>query len=41
MDFIMELEEIYKFNLERKFAFSYFTKGFKKKENIQKWLLEK
>ena len=39
-DFISELEEIFGLKFERKFAFNYFTKGFKKKENIQKWLVE-
>lgn len=38
-EFIVELEEIYSIKFERKFDFSYFTKGFKKKEDIQKWLL--
>ncbi|MGV3612782.1 MAG: hypothetical protein ACO1N0_17610 [Fluviicola sp.] len=39
MEFIVELEEIYEIKFERKYDFSYFAKGFKKKEIIQKWLL--
>lgn len=38
-EFITELEEIFQFKFNRKFDFNYFTKGFKKKENIQKWFL--
>ncbi len=41
IELITELEEIYQFNFERNFGFSHFSRGFKKKENIQKWLLEK
>lgn len=39
-EFIAELEGIYDIKFERRFDFSYFTKGFKKKENSQKWFLE-
>ncbi|WP_267740359.1 hypothetical protein [Myroides injenensis] len=39
-EFISELEEIFQIKFNRKFEYSYFSKGFKKKENIQKWLLQ-
>ncbi|WP_010253312.1 hypothetical protein [Myroides injenensis] len=39
-EFISELEEIFQIKFNKKLEYSYFSKGFKKKENIQKWLLE-
>ena len=39
-ELIVELEGIYDIKFEKKFDYSSFTKGFKKKEGIQKWFLK-
>lgn len=38
--FIQEIEGIYKLKFEREFHFSYFSKGFKNKGKVQKWMQE-
>jgi hypothetical protein len=38
--FFVELEELFKFSIDRKISSSYFARGIKKRTNIQKWLLK-
>ncbi|WP_420572133.1 hypothetical protein [Kordia sp.] len=40
-DFIKELEAVFNLEFDRTYDFQYFTRGFKNKNNIQKWLREK
>lgn len=39
-EFIKTLEEIFNLKFDKTFDFQYFTKGFKQKNNIQKWFLK-